>query len=544
MTYLYNKDVNVLNGGTVVSTSNRFPVTGDMTGSVTIVPESPATKITAFGEPLAITLTPVIQLDGIYGITPDVIQTYTNGTGAGAGGDLQTFYVNTGTSVGGYGVVRSKRFIRYRAGQGALARFTAMFDNGLANSTLRAGLVSQEQALMFGYNGTQFGILRANGGKAHITILTINTAPTGSQVCTLTLNGVAHTINVTSGTATHAAAEIANHVGGYTGWLVEQVDNTVVFLAASLGPNNGTFSLAYVSGTGTHIAGTFSTKQAGVAQTNTWTPQYEWSEDTLGAINPATGIADGPNPSGMTLNPDKLNVYQINYRWLGAGQLSFAVEDEATGSMIFVHKIHYVNQHTVPHIANPSFKVGYVAYSLGSTTNLTVRGASMMAAIEGDIRQNELNRSHGVLISSGLTQNTLHHLMTVYNPLVTNGKAGALNGNYIINAKELLLKDISGALKSTDPAIIYIFFEPTSFSGTHEYISSPKNNAFISETVGTLDETVDPPICQFAIGVSGQQQYPLTDFRVAVPPGSWISIGILSTASIGTTNMALVWSED
>ena len=85
MTYLYNKDVNILNGGTVVSTSNRFPVTGDMTGSVTIVPESPATKITAFGEPLAITLTPVIQLDGVYGVTSDVIQTYSNGTGAGAG---------------------------------------------------------------------------------------------------------------------------------------------------------------------------------------------------------------------------------------------------------------------------------------------------------------------------------------------------------------------------------------------------------------------------------------------------------------------------
>lgn len=175
---------------------------------------------------------------------------------------------------------------------------------------------------------------------------------------------------------------------------------------------------------------------------------------------------------------------------------------------------------------------------------MTVRGASIMAAIEGDIRQNELNRSHSATVSSTLTQNQLHHLMTVYNPLVTNGKSGALNGNYIINAKEFLLKDISAAVKSTDPSIIYIFFEPTSFSGTHSYTSNPKNNGLISEVVGTLDDTVDTAICQFALGVNGEAQYKLSDFRIAVPPGSYVSIGIRSTASIGTTNMALVWSED
>ena len=68
-----------------------------------------AGQVSAFGEPLAITPTAVIQLDGIYGTTTDVIQTYTNGTGASAGSVAGMYRVHSGTSQGGYGVLRSKR---------------------------------------------------------------------------------------------------------------------------------------------------------------------------------------------------------------------------------------------------------------------------------------------------------------------------------------------------------------------------------------------------------------------------------------------------
>lgn len=539
MTYLYNKDVNILNGGTVVSTSNRFPV--DATG--TFSPEVTPSGFSAFGEPLGLTLTPVIQLDAIYGVGTDLIQTYTSGTGSAASSDHNTYYVSCGTSQYGYGVLRSKRFARYRPGQGALARFTAMFTAGVAGTTQRAGLFSQEQALQFGYDGTKFGIMRATGGKAQIVVLTINTAPTGSQTCTVTLNGTAFSVNVTSGSTTQAAVEIARHAGGYTGWLVEQIDNTVIFLADALGPRTSTYSLAYVSGPGTQIAGTFVTRQVGVAQTETWIYQYDWNIDCLGQPNPTTGIM-GPNPSGMTLDTTKLNVFQINYRWLGVGQITFAVEDQATGNMIFVHKIHYTNQNTVPHLANPSFKIGYVAYSTGGTTNVTVRGASMMAAIEGEIKQNQLSCSYSRVVTSNITQNEMTHLMTVYNPLVTNGKAGAVDSAYIANTKELILKDISAAVKSTDPSLIYVFVDPTAFTGTHSYSSLPRNIGVVSTATGLLDQTTDPVVCRFALGVNSDAQFDLSEYRLTIPPGSYASICIISSATIGTTNLALVWSED
>lgn len=132
-----------------------------------------AGQVSAFGEPLAIIPTAVIQLDAIYGITTDVIQTYTSGTGSSAGSNLQVFRVESGTTQGGYGVLRSKRFMRYRPGQGIVTRFTAAFSQGVAGSLQFAGLANQENRVAFGWNGDRFGVVRSTGGKAHITLMTM-----------------------------------------------------------------------------------------------------------------------------------------------------------------------------------------------------------------------------------------------------------------------------------------------------------------------------------------------------------------------------------
>ena len=523
------------------SAENPIYVDSAITGTVTIDrAESPST-VTAFGEQYGLTITPVIQLDAIYGITSEVIQTYNNGTGSGAGGTPLSalFSVNTGTSAGGYGVLRSKRFLRYRTGQGALCRFTAAFTTGVPNSLQFAGLANQENRIAIGYDGDKFGVCRSTGGKTEIRQLTINSISTGSQTLTITLNGTAFTVTVNTASPQDAAVAIANRVGGYTGWLVDQVDNTIVFMSNTLGAKSGTYSL---TGSGT-VSGTFNQRQLGITQTDNWTYQYQWNVDTLGAIDPATGLRHTRNPSGMTLDPTKLNVYQINFRWLGAGEIRYALEDQATGQMIFIHKEHYTNQNSVPHIANPSFKITYAAYNTTNTSNLTVTGASMMGAIEGTIFQNELNRSTSVSKTT-LSSGTLHHLLTLRNPYVTNGAAGAYNGNYILNAKEIILKDISIGTQGNDPGIVYIFFEPTSFSGTHSYHSQPKDNGMISTADGTIDETVDTAVCRFVTAINGEAQYKLSDFRIAIPPGSSISIAIKSTSNISRVSAALVFSED
>ncbi len=493
-----------------------------------------AGQVSAFGEPLAISPPAVIQLDGIYGTTPDVIQTYTNGTGSVAGSVNQMFKVATGTTQGGYGVLRSKRFMRYRPGQGIVTRFTAAFTTGVPGSLQFVGLANQENRLAFGFDGDRFGICRATGGKATIYLMTMTVAPNAAQTATITLDGVSYTVTLANTSADVAVQTIVNRVGGYGGWLFQQTDGAMLWLAPTLGPMNGTFSF---TSTGNAQA-TFTLKQQGVAQTNYWTYQEDWNIDKLDGSNTIT-----TNPSGMLLDPTKLNVYQIALRWLGAGAISYALEDQASGSLVYVHREHYVNQYTVPHIANPSFKITYAAYNTTNTSNLAITGGSIYGAVEGTIFQNELTRSHSVS-KSNLAQNVTHHIMTIKNSVVTNGLAGANNGNYIINVKEAIVKSLSVSVQATDPSQVFLFFDPTSFSGTHLYFNIPYANEVYSSATGTLDLAVDTPVYNGLNAINGTMNIDLSPYRITIPPGSQVSIAVRSTNGITQCTVALVWSED
>jgi hypothetical protein len=124
--------------------------------------EGGATARSAFGETIAVPVTPVLQLDGLYDLDPQQFETFQVGGTAGTSDTLMR--VTTGTGQFGYGVLRSRRAVRYRPGQGAVARFTAKFTEsapgvGVDGYTQRAGFFTQEQALQIGFNGTEFGVL-------------------------------------------------------------------------------------------------------------------------------------------------------------------------------------------------------------------------------------------------------------------------------------------------------------------------------------------------------------------------------------------------
>ena len=493
-----------------------------------------AGQVSAFGEPLAISPTAVIQLDAIYGTTTDVIQTYTNGTGSSAGSNNQVFRVESGTTAGGYGVLRSKRFMRYRPGQGIVSRFTAAFTTGVANSLQFAGLSNQENRVVFGYNGTRFGVCRSSGGKATILLMTMTTAPNAAQTATITLNGVAYTVTLANTSADVAIQTIVNRVGGYGGWVFQQTDGAMLWLAPTLGPMNGTFSF---TSTG-NAAATFVVKQAGVAQTDNWTYQEDWNIDKMDGSNKID-----TNPSGMTLDHTKLNVYQINMRWLGAGVISYAMEDQASGTMVYVHKEHYTNQNTVPHTLNPSFKITYAVYNTTNTSNVTVIGASMYGAVEGTIFLNELTRSKANS-KTNLAKDLVHHCMTIKNSVVTNGLAGANNGNYIINAKEAIVKQLSLSIQGQDPANVYLFFDAEGFSSQHLYNLIPSCNEVFSTVTGTFNLATDTPVYTGIVGINGTINVDLTSYRLTIPPGSQLSIAIQSTAAVSRMDCALTWSED
>jgi hypothetical protein len=477
-----------------------------------INPSAAATSV--FGEPISAQLTPVIQLDSLYGFDPREFQLFSS-----AGGSYENtgtlFKCHTGTSAYGYGVIRSNRLLRYRPGQGAMCRFTASYDNPQADVTLRAGFFAQEQALNIGYNGTQFGVLRQNGGKAHIHEFTITGGGTGTA--NITLNGVTTNVAIASSDTQVVATTIA--AASFTGWTVEQCDNKVRFLSDSVGPLAGAFTYG---GTG---SATLAVLQTGVAHTTNWTYQSDFNLDKL----------DGTGPSGVTIDTSKLNVFQIQFRWLGAGEIRYAIEDPSTGDVFHFHHEHYSNRNTDVHLDNPSFRIGYIAANLSSSTitDAHITGASMMAAIEGLEQDNAFTTASGTSKTS-LASGSTHHLIGIKNATIYRDK---------INLRQVKLKRLDIAAQSNDPLQIYMIINATK-SATQSYVKVADFSSVILDSAdGTYTIANEHVLAQFVVPAGGTLNVNLDNLESTIPPGSAIDICVSSGQSIQSIVTAVTWIE-
>lgn len=487
----------------------------------------------AFGERLAVNLTPVIQYDAIYGFDPKHVQTLTNTSSGVAAAENGMMRVSAGSDSNSYGVIRSTNFLRYRPGQGALARFTASFSANPVGFTQRAGLFNQEQALMIGYDSDngKFGILRANGGKAHIHKFIFATLGAGNV--TVTLNGVAFTaVTVSNGTV---AGNIAQLVAGLRQqalfnalYIVEYDATEIRFLSTSLGLQSGAMtatSTGTLSYTSTHL-------QLGAAQTNNWTYQEDWNIDKL----------DGTGSSGVVLDPTKLNVFQINFRWLGAGEIRYAIENPLNGDMIFFHHEHYSNRNTVPHLSNPSLKIGYVAANLGAISgSVTCRGASVLGAVEGNVVHTRLPHSRSATRTTGLnTPGTRYHLLSILNNTIFAGK---------INTRDTILKRLTGAINTTgDPGIIEVWYNPT-FTNPPLWLLGDAYDASMHALADTTGEFAlatqsSLPIATYYISNGDTLNADLEDLFFRMPPGNLMTVTIRSTSNITNASVSLIYIED
>ena len=379
-----------------------------------------------FGSIHTESLEPEFQVDAVYDINPEQMIKTTGinvpgTTSATITGSNNLFKCSTGTTAYSFSSLQTRERLRYRPGQGAVARFTALFSEPAASSILVSGVGTAESGFYFGYNGTSFGILHSTGGVREIQTLTITTGSTATNDYEVTLGGTTFNVTATNnGSTTKTAYEIAQ--GTYTGWTAEQRGNTIIFLAASVGNKTGTFSLAQ-TGAATPAAGSFAETLAGVASTDTWIPQSSWNGDKL----------DGTGPSGITLDPQTGNVFQIQIQYLGFGAVTFQVEGAFAGNnpdFVTAHSINFPNSQTTTSITQPSFPYTMSAYSAGSTTDVYVATASCAGFIEGKKKLTGPRMTYNRETSGfvGSTASTYYPLFTFRNDLI-HGHNGTERAN-------------------------------------------------------------------------------------------------------------------
>jgi hypothetical protein len=465
----------------------------------------------AFGDAINVALKPVVNVSAVYGVLDNLEQfTATGGSITTANGD---FILQTGTSVGGYGVLWSKRPMVYIPGVGAECRVTGRFTSPVANSLQAVGMFSAVNGMFFGYNGTSFGVMHRHNGDFEIRSLTINTASNAAATATVTLNGIAYTASVTNASAEINAQEIAEGLrAGAAGasWSIQSVGAEVVFVFKGDGAKSGTYSLSVSTGT---LAGTFSQDAAGVTKTEDWTAQADWNVDKC-----------------LWLDTTKGNIFKFEYAYLGYGPLKFSVFDPAARDFTLAHVIDWPNVNTQPNFNNPSMRVGWISESLGSTTNLTVAGASGMMALQGrGVSWRPFG--HSGVKASVTTETSVISLQSRYH---FNGRA---------NAGLAHIKSISISTDSTKGGIFRVYRNATIGGQPLWNYEQQSESIMLVDNAGTTVSGV-PILATYVVGPTGSTTINLEELDIDLVAGDKFTITAERVSgSAAEMTASVTWGE-
>lgn len=485
---------------------------------------------TAFGEARVAKMTPTSQLTFRAGVDiPGFSTTHTFGAGTSATSDGRQAKIESGTSNNGFARLYSQRLGRYHAGAGSVARFAGFWETPNADSTQISGLAAgTENGLFFGYNGEDFGVMRRSGGERHIEEMTITSVSFGGNI-TVELDGET-TVVTTSALATiqEQAQEIASHdySGVGQGWTAYATSNVVTFLSDQSAALTGSYSIA-VGATG--MTYTTSTLRAGVAPTDNWTLQSSWNLDTM----------DGTGPSGITLNPETGNVYQMALQWLGYGAITYSIANPATGAWVDVHREAYSNTSTSPHTENPTMGLMFECRnSAAGTTSAAFQVSSAASFTEGeDLALGPMLGAEGVapVIDSG----NVVHVLSVRNDAVVNDvtgsgvmrllsiSAGFAQGGGVA---QMLVRIHRGGTETIDPLI------PLTWENGQVLASKSSTETTLTDDGDVLYSRPVRSNQSFDADVSG--------YNIDLYPGEYVVFSVEASADIGHSGtIGTTWSQ-
>ena len=487
--------------------------------------------ITAFGEVLTQAPLARVQIDAVYGLVNTDTEAQSAGGGVASAAN-SLFSCAIGAGVGDYAVIRSRRTLRYLPGQGTRGRFTALFtEPAVVNALQLAGMFTTIDGLFFGQNTSgAFGILRRIAGAAAIYRLTITNGATGAENMSITLNGVTSVVASGGALSTQQTAERIAEVGVFAGWQssVSPTSNgaTVTFIQGTPGPTPGAFTFTSTGG----ATGTFAQIQAGVANDDTtgFVPQTNWNVDKCDGSNSSS------NPSGFNLDWAALNVFEIVHPYLGAGTIRFRIM-APNGQMITVHRIEYPGSATIPNQRNPSFRLGWICASLGSTTPLTVQGASTAGFIEGEAKS---TRDPYAYDMSFQAQTTEYYSLAIRN----RGEfASTQNQRVIFPALAVL------GLSATNRAVrMRVIVNPT-LTGTVNWQYVDQTQSCAEYALGVSGVGAITPsggrLVETGVAANGNIQLDLQSLDLRLEPGDVVVLSLLSQGGAADCFVGLNWQE-
>lgn len=468
---------------------------------------------TAFGELKAESVTPVTQVSAQYGLLSGALTVQDAEFSGSNYVEDNKFTCDSGTAPDGLASITTLRQLAYKAGQGAMARFTAVFDTPADLNTQAAGFITAENSFTFGYAGTNFGIIHAHDGMDELQELTLTAAASAESV-TVIIDSTPYTVPLSGlGTVQSDAFEISSSLNTQVPNYTFTSNNDQVVAQALLPKPQGSFSY---SSAGSSV-GSWAQLIIGAEPVRDFISQSLWNANTCPGLNPQMG-----------------NVYQIQFQYLGFGAISFYIEDSNTGEFVLAHQIKFANNNTVPSVSNPTFRVGWLSINDGNTSSIKVQGSSAGAFVEGQIFRDTPPRS-AKNEQEGVTT-TLTNILSIRNRISFGGK---------VNRAEIFPQLVSASSQTNKSAFFTIVLNPT--YATPVVFTYLDKTSSISESATTSSEvTGGQEIGSMVVTNTGSTIIRFNEGQVtAIYPGSVICIAAqMSSGAAADCQATATWQDD
>lgn len=246
---------------------------------------------------------------------------------------------------------------------------------------------------------------------------------------------------------------------------------------------------------------------------------------------------DGKGPSRMVYDPTKLNVFEIRYQYLGAGKISYCIENEFTGKFVEFHKILYANKNTEPSIHNPNFHFAMFVNNGGTSNDLILKSCSYGYFVEGKTNFIEIHQPQN---SSGLKEKTsVTTEVAIFTIRIKSTYAS--KSNYI----DILLENFLGQIEANAANNLgsVRLIQNATLGGVPSYSDINTNNSVVE--IDTSGTTVTGGKELAVIPLAGKNdagQLDVTPFKMILKH-DWTATVAGKSANSATIDSNLLWRE-
>jgi hypothetical protein len=246
---------------------------------------------------------------------------------------------------------------------------------------------------------------------------------------------------------------------------------------------------------------------------------------------------DGSGPSGMNIIDTNLNIFFIQFPYLGAGDINIFMQNSVNGKFAKVHRVPYANLFTEPSVHNPNFHHTMWVNNKATTSDIVLKSASYAYFVEGKTSFIELHQPENA--SGAREKTTVTTEVAIFT--IRNKSSYASKTNFI----DIILLNLGASVEASSAnnlANVRIV-KNAALGGTPSYSDINTTNSVIEiDTDGTTVTGGKELDGEDLAGKNDKFREPLISSKIILNPGETLTIAG-SSANSATISAQTTWRE-